>query len=146
MFSLHCMTSFWSYVLIRITVTVSLRFTTCQSVLSFPFRGKSYIRCLCYMFNGFRYISNPAGTYCSRFHSLSALRRFVVLPFTLRTSPTIPSFPDLPVKGTGEICNQTDGGGGLSRRLSVQNLRIFPYFEDPVGPPPMSRNNISKNK
>jgi hypothetical protein len=50
------------------------------------------------------------------------------------------------LKGTGEICNQTDGGGSLSRRLSVQNLRIFPYFEDPVGPPPTSRNIIYKKK
>jgi hypothetical protein len=32
----------------------------------------------------------------------------------------------------------------LSRSLLVQNLRIFSYFKDPVGPPPMSRNNISK--
>ncbi len=51
---------------------------------------------------------------------------------------------DSSLKGTVQICNQTDGGGSLSRRLSVQNLRICSYFEDPVGPPPMSRNNIYK--
>ena len=43
-----------------------------------------------------------------------------------------------PFKGTREICNQTDGGGGLSRSLLVQNLRISSHFQDPVGPPPMS--------
>ena len=54
------------------------------------------------------------------------------------------TLPVLTVKGTVQICNQTDGGGSLSRRPSVQNLRICSYFEDPVGPPPMSRNNIYK--